>query len=193
MCRARKQTGEVDKMPKSGKVRTVQEGIQDSGEHSLVLNQVISKMGEPIRVEVQLDGHPLSMELDTRAAASLISVKTNHALFPDMPLLECATTLSTYSGEPLKVVGQREVKVCVDGQEKLPLVVVEGDGCSLFGRNWLRMIRLDWGAICPVKRRQLMDVLEEYKHVFESGLGTLKGYTAKIVVDPNATPWYSKA
>ena len=38
-----------------------------------------------------------------------------------------------------------------------------------------------------------MDVLEEYKHVFESGLGTLKGYTAKIVVDPNAIPRYSKA
>ena len=194
VCPARKQTGEVAKTPKSGKVRTVQEGIQDSGEHSLVLNQVTSKMGEPIRVEVQLDGRPLSIELDTGAAASLISVKTDDALFPDMPLLVCATTLSTYSGEPLKVVGQREVEVCVDGQkEKLPLVVVEGDGPSLFGRDWLRMIRLDWGAICQVKRRQLMDVLEEYKHVFESGLGTLKGYTAKIVVDPNATPWYSKA
>ena len=28
-------------------------------------------------------------------------------------------------------------------------------------------------------------ILEQYKEVFQPGLGTLKGYKAKIVVDPN--------
>ena len=69
-------------------------------------------------MEVQLDGRPLSMELDTGAAASLISVKTDHALFPNTPLLESAATLSTYTRELLTVVGQREVDVCFDGQKE---------------------------------------------------------------------------
>ena len=35
--------------------------------------------------------------------------------------------------------------------------------------------------------------LEQYDQVFQEGLSTLRGYEAKIEVDPNAQPKYNKA
>ena len=90
------------------------------------------------------------------------------------------------------MIGQ--VEVCYEEQRaKLPLLVVEGEGPSLFGRDWLTKIRLDWGAINTVKCRTLTSVLESYSSVFEPGLGTLQGYKAKIHVDHGARPKYYKA
>ena len=140
----------------------------------------------PIVVDVELDGRSLSMEVDAGAAVSRISVKTYRALFPDETLQESTASLSTYSGQPLRVLGQCEVEVCVsDQRSKLPLKVVEGEGPSLFGRDWLRTIRFNWKSICQIQWKELSVILEQYKEV--------KGYKAKIVVDPNATPRYHKA
>ena len=53
------------------------------------------------------------------------------------------------------------------GQEaNFPLVVVDGAGPNLFGRDWLHKIGLDWRAICVVQRRRLVDILEENEEVF---------------------------
>ena len=191
VCRNKKRTNKSN-----DQVRTVQEGIRDSKGHSPVLNQIINVVdrNSPIVVDVELDGRSLSMEVDTGAAVSLISIKTYRALFPDETLQESTASLSTYSGQPLRVLGQREVEVCVsDQRSNLPLIVVEGEGPSLFGRDWLRTIRLNWKNICQIQRKELSAILEQYKEVFQPGLGTLKGYKAKIVVDPNATPRYHKA
>ena len=76
---------------------------------------------------------------------------------------------------------------------KVPLLVVNCEGPSLFGRDWLTKIRLNWGVINAVKCRTLTSVLERYSSVFEPGLGTLHGYEAKIYVDPGAHPKYCKA
>lgn len=149
---------------------------------------------KPITLRVELDGHPLSMEVDTGAAVSLVSEQTYNALFPDIPLLESTVTLKSYSGEPIKVVGQREVEVSAEQQKsRLPLVVVAGEGPSLFGRDGLQVIRLDWRAIWHVRQPQLFELLDRYESVFQPGLGTLKGYEAQIFVDPEAQPRYCKA
>ena len=134
------------------------------------------------------------MELDTGAAVTLISSKTDRTLFPDKPLQQSTAALATYSGASIKVLGQRDVEVVVEGQKAtLPLVVVEGEGPSLFGRDWLQTIRLDWRAIFVVQRQRLAEILEENGEVFQPGLGTLKGYQAKIVVDPDARPRFCRA
>ena len=84
--------------------------------------------------------------------------------------------------------------MCYEGQQvKVPLLVVKGEGPSLFGRDWLTKIHLDWGAINTVKCGTLTSVLDSYCSVFEPGLGTLQGYEAKIYVDPGAQPKYCKA
>ena len=77
---------------------------------------------KPIKVEVVVDGNPLTMELDTGAAVSLVSESTYQEYWPDRQLQECQTRLSTYSGEPLSVLGTLEVEVQYEGQRvHLPL------------------------------------------------------------------------
>ena len=49
------------------------------------------------------------------------------------------------------MVGQALVKVVYGEQEaKVPVLVVPGDGPSLLGRNWLKLIRLNWPEIKKV-------------------------------------------
>ena len=80
-----------------------------------------------------------------------------------------------------------------DGQEyELLLIVVEGDGPNLFGRNWLRSIKLNWGSIKLVKS-QLDSLLQQYAAVFKEELGTLTGFQAKLELKQDAQPKFSKA
>ena len=52
--------------------------------------------------------------------------------------------LKTYSGESLKVKGMVTVEVQFNQQTaSLPIVILEGNGPTLFGRNWLSYIRLN--------------------------------------------------
>ena len=134
------------------------------------------------------------MEIDTGAAVSLISDKTRRCLFPDAVVQPSHASLRTYSGEVIPVVGQLTVDVLHNTQHaSLPLVVVEGEGPTLLGRNWLSRIRLDWKTIGSVGRKTLSTVLENNRGVFEEGLGTLQGYEAQISVDPDVPPRFCKA
>ena len=197
VCRADKKANKPPANPTNQQpreVRTVNEGTVDFDKRSLVLNQVVGKSGKPFMLDVVLDGRPLQMELDTGAVVSLVSEKTYQTLFPDTPMQTSTVSLKTYSGEPLKVVGQREVEVYAERQTvRLPLIVVAGEGPSLFGRDWLQAIQIDWRAIKQVRQHQLSDVLDKYKAVFQPGLGTLEGYKAQILVDPKSQPRFCKA
>ncbi len=59
----------------------------------------------------------------------------------------------------------------------------------VFGRNWLSSLRVNWQEIDCVCSGELQGVLQQ-KHsaMFEVGLGTLKGFQAKISIDPDAKP-----
>ena len=133
------------------------------------------------------------MELGTGAAVSIMSEKTNQSLFSNLQLDTSNIKLKSYSGETIPVVGQVNFMVKYEQQEKsLPLLVVQGGGHSLFGRNWLFVIKLDWGRIHSVKYDPLRTVLEHHNPMFQEGLGRLIGYEAKINMDPKASPHFCK-
>ena len=77
------------------------------------------------------------MELDTGASVSIISQDTYDKFWPKMQapsLTKSDMLLRTYSGAKLPVLGTISVDVhCNDQTVKLPLVVVQGGGPSLFG------------------------------------------------------------
>ena len=50
--------------------------------HIRTLNQVNPKSGQPYLVDLQLDGKPLAMEVDTGACMLLISEQTFKQLYP---------------------------------------------------------------------------------------------------------------
>ena len=67
-----------------------------------------------------------------------------------------------------------------DQCEQLQLVVAQGNGPSLFGRDWLMKLHLDWTQLCAnhvCYSLSLQDILDEHSSVFSSELGTLKDTT----------------
>ena len=104
--------------------------------------------------------------------------------------------LRTYSGAKLPVLGIISVDVhCNDQTVKLPLVVVQGGGPSLFGRDWLQHIQLDWRTLSNVStanKLSLSTVLTRHTAVFKDELGRVRGTSAKLHVDTQARPRFFK-
>ena len=79
----------------------------------------------------------------------------------------------------------------------LPSYVVEGEGPSLMGRDWLRQVRLDWKSIgvasmggSPSKVEVLLD---KYSEVFKDGLGKMRTFEASLHLQPGSRPKFFKA
>ena len=65
-----------------------------------------------------------------------MSETTCNQLWPGRCLSATDVRLHSYTKEPISVLGLMEVKISVHNQTaNLPLLVVEGRGPSLFGRN----------------------------------------------------------
>ena len=83
-----------------------------------------------------------------------------------------------------------------DQQAKLNLVIVEGKGPSLLGRDWLRVIHLEWQRFNKVDAEvndKLEILLEKHSSLFEGGLGTIKGVEAKLYLKEGAKPRFCRA
>ena len=155
-----------------------------------------TQVQRPIVVSMRVNGRDVPMEVDTGAAVSIISVATRSKTFPECPLLNTSAILTTYTGEQMAVAGEMAVEVSQGEQrEKLRLIVVEGDGPSLLGREWLEKIRLDWSAICKVvpDNSKLGALLRKYQGVFEEGMGKMNTFTASLQMKPYAKPKFCKA
>ena len=203
VCRSKPKTfprtqGTQSKRPTSQPVRQVGEESEDDSDDSLrpiyTLEQERDTRLPPIKVQVILDHCSVPMEVDTGASVSIMPETLYRQLWPRRGLKETTIRLQTYSKEPIAVVGVTDVQVAYEGQTAtLPLVVVKGGGPTLLGRNWLSHIRLNWSKIHYTTSPGLHELLAKYPEVFQEGLGSLKGYEAKINVDPNATPRFHKA
>ena len=196
VCRSgRKPAGGRGIRPGRNTVKTVQAASSSAIAEEYSMHHVsVAGQGKPLEVQVSVDGKSLCMELDTGAAVSLVSAETFQRLWPGRELQESSTRLCTYSREPLPVLGKIDVVVkCGDSSARLPLVVIEGNGPNLFGRNWLQAIKLDWGVIHQLQVDSLQELMAQYKGVFEPGLGKMTGYQAKIHIDPNAAPRFCRA
>ena len=89
--------------------------------------------------------------------------------------------LRTYTNELIPVIGIAEVKVTYnDVSQKLPLWIIQGNGPTLFGRNWLEFIKLDWPVIksmaCDVNHNAILD---KYPSLLEVVLAPLKVFKPK--------------
>ena len=69
-------------------------------------------------------------------------------------------------------------------KEPLHLLVVEGDGPSLFGRDWLMRLKLDWSQLNQVHTVDtLQEILQTHEAVFKDELGCVKDVEAKLHMD----------
>ena len=76
----------------------------------------------------------------------------------------------------------------------LPLIVVDGDGPPLLGRNWLKQLQLNWhNTFLVSKTETLSEILRRHDKVFNKGLGTIKGFKADIKLQDDANSVFCKA
>ena len=109
----------------------------------------LSSRSNPITLSVELNGCPTTIELDTGASLSVMGDSNLKALLGDsVSITPSDVTSRTYTGEVLPVLGQVDVTVTYESQViSLPLVIIRGNGVTLFGRNLLEHIQLDWSKI----------------------------------------------
>ena len=103
------------------------------------------------------------MEIDTRAAVSLIDEATYHKYYKSVPLKETDIRLNSYTSE-IEIESCLDVDVEYNGQHaRLLLVVVKDRGPPLLGRKWLHVIRLDWPNLLSVRSSNpLKNVVHEF-------------------------------
>ena len=125
--------------------------IREKEEMALFSVKKSSHPRDPITVELEINGKAIPMEVDTGAAVSLISTTIKQELFPDSPLSTSTTMLTTYTGERINVAGKMKVEVRYHGKvHLLQLYVVEGEGPSLLGRDWLLEIKIGPASRCQM-------------------------------------------
>ena len=96
----------------------------------------------------------------------------------------------------MPVLGKMAVSVRYNGchPEVLELMVVEGNGPTLLGRDWLQRIGLSIGVVSaqnlPDSIKQLS---EKYSDIFENELGTVQSFKANIKIEKDAKPKFVKA
>ena len=138
-------------------------------------------------------------ELNTGSAISVIPIRIYKELFHHKPLSVTNTRLKTYSGQTIIPAGIINVSVNYEGKKhNLDLFVVKNDSPSLFGRAWLKFIKLDWNSIKFLQTgkttdENLQDILKKYKSVFSEQSGKFKGVNATLTLKENAQPKFCKA
>ena len=121
-------------------------------------------------MDIEINGQVLNMEIDTGAAVSIISKATHQKLFSEVPIKSASLCLRTYTGEHIPVVGEMVTQVKYGSQAKqLGLIVVQGEGPSLFGCNWLEHFQLNWKTIglatLETSQAQVDVLLKTYRDV----------------------------
>lgn len=97
----------------------------DESTDEMALYTIRAKSTPPIMITLQLNQQNTVMELDTGAAMSLISETTKQELFPELTPRSSAVLLKTYTGEPIAVEGEINVRVTYEDQGvTLPLLIM---------------------------------------------------------------------
>ena len=153
-----------------------------------------------IWITPQVNGQDLKMEVDTGSAVSIISYAEYKAKFgdPKGKLKDTSVKLKTYTGERVTPVGTVDVNIEYKGQTcTAPLYILSNEGTTLFGRDWLRRIKLDWHEIKTVTVETVqakVDTLKQKHQVtFADGFGKLDGAQGKLYKKENAQPKFMKA
>ena len=85
---------------------------------------------------LQVNEHPLYMEIDTGAAVSIVPFATYNKLFPNLPVDPSTVCFSSYTGDPITVAGKQKATVSYDKQcKELTFYMVKGDEPCLLDRN----------------------------------------------------------
>ena len=156
-----------------------------------------------ILVDVKLNGQAIKMEVDTGAGVSLINKKLYKKLLQDqVPIKPTDMVLKTITGASVPVEGICMVDVTYGEQEyrQLPLYIVKSEGPALFGREWMKQIKLNWKKIHSVREEYTSNsehpgvekLMQDYKEVDKADLGKVVKMEARLRIKDGAQPIFFK-
>ncbi|RUS85038.1 hypothetical protein EGW08_007222 [Elysia chlorotica] len=147
-----------------------------------------------VHVDIEINSTKVEFQLDTGASTTVITKKMFDELFSDNALKPSKAILTTFTGETLTVYGQFQPIIRYQDQHhSLPLLVVDGTGPPLLGRDWLSTIKLDWKSLFHTTDNSVETVLQKFPNVFSDEAGKLNDRKIHLHLKPNAKPVYKKA
>ena len=163
----------------------------DSASPSCKLFAISGSDYPPFTVPIVINNKTIFFQLDTGAASTVMSQADFQCVAPDdATILPCSKKLQTYTGELVPIIGECELEVYHNNQvARLSVVIVSGSGPPLLGRDWLKMIKLDWNNVFSISNSEttsaqckLSDILQNNNSVFDTSSGLLNDRTVKISV-----------
>ena len=152
-------------------------------------------------VKPQINGCAIDFEIDTGSAVSILPRTIFDDCIKNAKLLSADKILRTYTNDVIHTSGMFECCVKIHGQRRrLTLYVTESGTNPLFGRDWLRALKLNWAEIKAINsvstattQQQLKPLLSKFSEVFSPGFGNFKDTNAKFYLRENAKPAFAKA
>ena len=193
-------TGHLARVCRSHLLEKTVKSIEETADvhidgYNTTLNHVFLTTGRgnvsPYNVQLHIDGKPVSFELDTGSAVTIVQ---KHHLNPRTRLKPSEAVLKTYTGEVIDVCGQCSVTVQYDDQyHQLPIFVVEKAAVNLLGRDYISKFPNLLRNVHSVQTETLEAVLECFGDVFdEQKLGKLRNFEAKLTTVADSTPRFYK-
>ena len=156
-----------------------------------------------IWVEVNINGTPVKMQMDTASDVTIIN-ESKAKDIPGLVITPHTFPLTDYGSHPITVVGTARVVVKYqDQQSEQVLTIVRGKGPTLLGMDWINVMELDylnWGKIRQTMQveetvsfqetpsRSMEEIIKDYEEVFSGELGTVRNTKASLELKPEAVP-----
>ena len=173
-------------------------------------SNLLSSRVDPIKLEVNIEGQNVAMEVDTGASVSVCNFDFYKNKLSNLALKATNLSLSSYTSEPITPMGKVSVLVAYkDVTCNLDLYVIKKGAHPLMGRDWLQTLGVDISFKTPnfvemdkpnlnlINEETFIfnsvdKLVKEFPEVFTDQLGLYKGDPIKLRLKENAQPKYCK-
>nr|CAI5818757.1 unnamed protein product [Callosobruchus analis] len=152
---------------------------------------------------IAVEGVRIKFELDSGAAVTIMGKKDFDTYLPRLTIHPTDISLISYTQTPLDLVGYSNVNVTYKNKlHRLRLYTTKSNNTPLFGREWIRQLRLDFDEIFQInslnptktyENLELNKIIQEYKPLFQNIVGKIKNIQARLRLKENSTPVFTKS
>lgn len=207
-CHNCKKEGHLASICKERKINNVSDynasslSLKDNVRHHLgSIYWIKTNLDNSICAEVKVNDILHDFMLDSGASVSAIPFNVFTEKFQYFELSESELKLQAYTGHNIDVIGQFHPEIRFnDKVNNLKLLVVDSDGPSILGRDFLRRFGISFAEINSIKSNfvrtgdslTLEGILTNHSSVFEKGVGKFKHKQVHLSIDDNVNPIFCK-
>ena len=188
-CRKKKQN-EKETLPRHAKGGQRTHHIEEAVVSTI--HTLSDTKGGP-KVTLEVAGRDLELDVDTGASVTVLPHHVYSKYLKHVQLQKSKIAVQSYSGQPLRAVGEATVPVRYGDQYTMGRMLVARAPSKppVLGRNWLQSIKLDWQSLFMLQDNP-PDAISEFGELFQSDMGTLRGYQANITLQKGAIPRFHR-